>query len=232
MRLLETRVSRRSVLRGAALVGFGLAAAINSACSRSNNSENGNQEPNGDDSPEQNPDAGLITPEAGWKIYHGETYQIEFPEDWTAHDTSSDPGEKDEFFADGHFSNEEQDDKTVYINFSIVKLDPDETTIEDYKARVIRGILRDSGDEIIGKERGIQESEGQELLGQPSIELYYAEHEELNYPERVVVYDRKYLLRMQLMGRNVIRLYYFASSDNFDKYMPIFEHMASSLALK
>ena len=230
MRLSEA-IDRRQFLKVAGLTVAGISGAALLGCGP-DKSKSGNQKPNGVNSPEQNPDAGLISPEAGWKIYHGEAYEIEFPQDWSAHDTSSDPNEQERFIADGHFSNSESDDKLVYINFSIEKLDPDETTIDDYKDRVIRDILYRRGDEITGREEGIQESEGQELLGQPSTELYYVEHIELNYPERVVVYDRKNLLRMQLLGRNVIRLKYSASSDNFDKYKPVFEHMAASLRLK
>src|SRR3989344_4811478 len=233
MRLSET-IGRRQFLKGVALGAVGLGTVVLLGC-ESSSDENGiaiNPLSSPTTALEQNPDAGLIAPEAGWKIYHGEAYEIEFPQDWSAHDTSSDPNKQERFIADGHFSNTESDDKLVYINFSIEKLDPDETTIDDYKDRVIRDILYRRGDEITGREEGIQESEGQELLGQPSTELYYVEHIELNYPERVVVYDRKNLLRMQLLGRNVIRLLFIANSDDFDKYKPVFEHMAASLRLK
>src|SRR3989338_5581584 len=227
MRLSEA-IDRRQFLKVAGLAVAGISGAALLGCGP-DKSKSGNQKQNGANSPEQNPDAGLITPKEGWKIYHGEAYEIEFPKEWSAHDTSSDPGEQERFLADGHFSNYGDGDESVYVNFSIEKLDPDETTIDDYKDRVIRDILYRRGDEITGREEGIQESEGQELLGQPSTELYYVEHIELNYPERVVVYDRKNLLRMQLLGRNVIRLLFIANSDDFDKYKPVFEHMAASL---
>ena|SRR3989344_5714158 len=235
MRLSEA-IDRRQFLKVAGLTVAGISGAALLGCGP-DKSKSGNQKPNGVNSPEQNPDAGLISPEAGWKIYHGEAYEIEFPQDWSAHDTSSDPNEQERFIADGHFSNSESDDKLVYINFSIEKLDPDETTIDDYKDRVIRDILYRRGDEIVGKEEGIQESEGQELLGQPSIELYYTVHYSYTeYPSdkepRYYDYDQKNLLRMHATGRDVIRLSYSASSDNFEKYKPVFEHMASSIVLK
>lgn len=214
MHPLERRFSRRQVLRGGAVGAIGLGAAAFVGCG--SNSENPTQKGGSKPLAEN--------PQAGYKIYHGEAYEIEFPKDWSSVDTSSDPGEKETFIANGHFSNYELEDKSVYVNFRIEKLDPDETTIEDYKSRVTRTILRERGNEITGREKGIQESEGQKLLGQSSTELYYVVHFDS--------YDQKNLLRMRLMGRNVIRLKYSANSDNFEKYKPVFEQMASSLILK
>lgn len=225
----ERRISRRQFLTGATLGAAGFGAVVLVGCGGESENQSGIIDKT---SPQKNGQEGEIKLEPRWKIYHGETYEIEFPKDWNAHDTSSDPGEIETFIANGHFSNTERDDKYIYINFSIEKLDPDETTIEDYKDREVRGILYSWGDEIIGGEEGIQESKGQKLLGQPSIELSYVKHTILNYPEHVIDYNRTNLLRMRLMGRNVIRIYYTANSADFDKYMPVFEHMASSLTLK
>lgn len=227
----QREISRREFLKisGTALATVGILTAVGCGSSKK---EGEIAEPLS--TQENIPTTSAEAPEEGWKIYHGEAYEIEFPKDWSSVDTSSAPGEIETFIADGHFTNDEHDDKNVYVNFRIEKLFPDETTIEDYKARVIRGILYERGDEITGREKGIQEFEGQELLGQPSVEVSYTVHHSYDVQPGAIHYDydRKNLLRMQVRGRNVIVLKYSASGDNFDKYRPTFEHMVASLILK
>jgi len=173
------------------------------------------------------------TPEAvagvEWKIYHGEIFEIEFPKNWYSYDSSSGYGHYISL-ADVSFNIPGSNDAD--LNFRIVELDPDETTIEDHKTRKINEILYFHEDEIPGGEKGIQESRGPEFLGQPSLEFSYLRNYERYEEDSFQNKSSMDLIRMCVVGRNAIILTYTAYPDKFDQYKPIFEHMASSLALK